>query len=362
MRAPSQTQLARKLRLSRATISRALANHPALSADTRARVQALAAELGYRGTPTRSVRRAADAPPLKLGVLIGAPLVPADQIALPQILEGIRARARMDRAAVDILPFSPEEAAPLAGRRRLFGHLRAEGWRGAILLYPFPEATVAMLAEKLSVVSVLHECADERIDTIDTDHGGVRTLVARLVSLGHRRIGFATWRYPAGGLWASRRFAAYAEALFQHGLPVNPAWVANLGPAAHSASTPGELADFVAGRVRGEGVTAWVCAADHQAYQLVADLRGRGLNVPADVSVTGFDGQDAPPGLPRLTSLAVPNADLGASAVARLVGRLLQPSSNRRVTLVLPTLVEGDTTAPPAVRRAGERTGEGPRP
>ncbi|MBC8009115.1 MAG: LacI family DNA-binding transcriptional regulator, partial [Burkholderiales bacterium] len=210
MRAPSQHLLAKRLKLSRATVSRALANHPALSAETRAKVQALATELGYRGTPTRSVRRPADAPPLKLGVLIGDPLVPADQIALPEILEGIRSRARLDRAEVDILPFAPGETSPLAGRRRLFGHIRTEGWRGALLLYPFPEASVSMLADKLSVVSVLHECADERIDTVDTDHGAVRELVARLVALGHRRIGFASWRYAAGGLWASRRFAAYA--------------------------------------------------------------------------------------------------------------------------------------------------------
>lgn len=346
MRSLSQGQLARRLRLSRATVSRALANHPALSADTRARVQAMAAELGYAGAPTRSVRKDSDARPLQLGVLIGTPLAAADQIALPQILDGIRARARMDRASVDILPFAPEETAPLAGRRRLFGHLRSAGWRGAVLLYPFPEATVAMLAEKLSVVSVLHECAEGSIDTIDTDHGGMRMLVAHLIALGHRKIGFATWRYPAGGLWASRRFAAYAEALFQHGLALSPDLVVNVGPSTASAPVPGALADFVAERVR-QGVTAWMCAADHQAYQLIADLRSRGLRVPEDVSVTGFDGQDAPPGLPRLTSLAVPNADIGASAVARLVGRLLQPSSPRRAILVAPRLVAGQTTAAP---------------
>lgn len=346
MRAPNQSQLARRLRLSRATVSRALANHPALSADTRARVQSMAAELGYTGAPTRSVRKDSDARPLQLGVLIGTPLVASDQITLPQILDGIRARARMDRANVDILPFAPEETAPLAGRRRLFGHLRSAGWRGAVLLYPFPEATVTMLAEKLSVVSVLNECADERIDTIDTDHGGVRMLVAHLVSLGHRKIGFATWRYPAGGLWASRRFAAYAEALFQHGLPLSPSDVVNVGPAAVAAPAPGDLAAIVADRVR-RGVTAWVCAADHQAYQLVADLRLRGLRVPEDVSIAGFDGQDAPPGLPRMTSLAVPNADIGASAVARLVGRLLQPGSPRRAILVTPRLIFGETTAAP---------------
>lgn len=348
MRAPSQSHLARHLRLSRATVSRALANHPALSPDTRARVQAAAAELGYLGTPARSVRRTPAAPPLRLGVLIGSPLVPADQIALPQILEGIRARAAMERAEIDVFPFTPEEAAPLAGRRRLFGHLRSDGWRGAVLLYPQPEATVAMLADKLSVVSVLHECADERVDVIDTDHGGVRSLVDRLAALGHRRIGFATWSYPAGGLWASRRFAAYAEALFHHGLPLRADWTINLGPATPKAATPADLADTVVDRLRDHQVTAWVCAADHQAYQLIADLRERGLRVPADISVTGFDGQPPPPGLPALAGLAVPNADLGASAVARLVGRLLQPTSRRRITLVAPHPVEGASIAPPA--------------
>jgi LacI family transcriptional regulator len=350
MRAPSQHLLARRLNLSRATVSRALANHPALSADTRAKVQALAAELGYRGTPARSVRRAADAPPLKLGVLIGDPLVPADRLTLPAILDGIRARARLDRAEVDILPFAPGETTPLAGRRRLFGHIRSEGWRGALLVYPFPEATVSMLADKLSVVSVLHECADERIDTVDTDHGAVRALVARLVALGHRRIGYATWAYPTGGLWASRRFAACAEALFAHGLPVNPGWVCNVGPASVACADPAALADAVATITRRDRVTAWVCAADHQAYQLVADLAARGLRVPRDVSVTGFDGQAAPDGLPALTTVEVPNADIGASAAARLVNRLLQPTSQRRVTLVAPRFVEGTTTAAP---RAG---------
>lgn len=356
MRAPSQHQLARQLRLSRATVSRALANHPALSAETRARVQALAARLGYRARPVRGVRRKADAPPLKLGVLIGEPLVAADRLTLPQILDGIRARARIDRAEVDILPFAPGETTPLAGRRRLFGRIRAGGWRGALLIYPFPEATVSMLADKLSLVSVLHECADARVDTVDTDHGAVRALVARFVAAGHRRIGFATWRYPVGGLWASRRFAAFTEALFAQGLPLDPAWVCNLGPASRACATPAELAAAVAATLRRDRVTAWVCAADHQAYQLLADLAALGLRVPRDISVTGFDGQPRPDSLagldlPALATAAVPNADIGASAAARLVNRLLQPASSRRVTLVSPTLVEGATVAaPPRVR------------
>ena len=63
---------------------------------------------------------------------------------------------------------------------------------------------------------------------------------------------------------------------------------------------PDALADAVAAATRRDCVTAWVCAADHQAYQLIADLQARGLRVPQDCSVTGFDGNVPPPGLPPI--------------------------------------------------------------
>ena len=39
-----------------------------------------------------------------------------------------------------------------------------------------------------------------------------------------------------------------------------------------------------------DGVTAFVCAADHQAYELIKGLKKRGYRVPEDVSICGFDG------------------------------------------------------------------------
>jgi DNA-binding LacI/PurR family transcriptional regulator len=106
----------------------------------------------------------------------------------------------------------------------------------------------------------------------------------------------------------------------------------------------------VAAVTRRDRVTAWVCAADHQAYQLIADLQARGLRVPDDCSVTGFDGNVPPPGLPALTTLRVTNEDIGASAVARLVSRLLHPTSPRRKILVETAFVPGVTTAAPPRR------------
>jgi LacI family transcriptional regulator len=333
-----QQRLADLLSLSRTTVSRSLSNHPAIAPATRARVQALAAKLGYRKSPVRVVRRSRQAKPIAVGVLVGNPLVEADRRTLPLILDGLRRRARIDHVHLEVAPCDPG-----TGRRELFRLIRAGGWRGALLIYPFPEPTVETLERKLPTVSVLTEYRHVRIDVVDTDHGGVRGLVDRLVAHGHRRFGFLTWRYAVGGVWAGRRFAAFAEALQRHGLPPDPSWVLNVDESRPPLATPDALADRVADLVRRERVTAWVCAADHQAYPLLAGLRARGLEAPRDVSVTGFDGSPPPRGLPRLASLGVPNEHIGESALARLLSRLLHPGSPLRTTLVETAFIEGAT-------------------
>lgn len=343
----NQQLLAKRLKLSRTTVSRSLANHPAIGADTRRRVLEMASELGYGKSPTRTVRRSRQSKPITLGVLIGAPLVASDKATFPQILQGIRKRAEVEHAAIDVLPLDSAALAADTGEREIFGHIRKSDWRGVVLIYPFAPATVEMLSRKLSTVSVLTEYHDIAMDVVDTDHDGVRSLVSRLAALGHKRIGFVSWHYAFGGLWASRRFAAYAEGVLQAGLELNPDWTLNLRRGGRTFESPAAIADEVARRIRRDRVTAWVCAADHQAYQLMSDLRERGLSVPGDCSLTGFDGNVPPPGLPPLATLRVPNEDIGASCVARLIGRLLDPSSANRKILVETEYVPGATIAPP---------------
>lgn len=343
--AVNQEQLAQALQLSRSTVSRSLANHPAISAETREKVLSMASSLGYRNAPTRTVRKSRQAKPLTLGLLVGNPIANTDRSTFPQILQGIQHRAAIEHASIDVLSIDPLVLVGEAGQRRVFGHVRQQDWRGAILIYPFPEATVEMLSRKLCLVSVLMEYSGVAIDLVDTDHGGIRGLVARLAEMGHRRIGFATWHYPAGGVWASRRFAAYAEEILSRGLELRQEWILNLLAGGPHFATPSQLADEVARLRKAHKVTAWVCAADHQAYQLINDLRGHALQVPQDLSVTGFDGIEAPPGLPSVATLRVPYLDLGASAVAALISRLLHPGSAQRKILVETEYLHGRSLA-----------------
>jgi LacI family transcriptional regulator, galactose operon repressor len=342
----NQNQLAKQLRLSRTTVSRSLSNHPAIAAETRSRVQSLAAQLGYRGAPTRAVRRPRDAKPIAIGVLIGASLVDADRATFPALLRGIRHRAAIEHAAIDVASIDPADLGSEGAQRQVFRLIRGSHWRGALLIYPFPGPLVQALAKKISLVSVLTEYRDHSIDVVDTDHQGVGLLVGQLVEHGHRRIGFVSWHYPVGGLWASRRFGAFAESIYQHGLALDSRFVFNVGSVTPTLTKPEQIADAVCAAVKRDRVTAWVCAADHQAFRLISDLRTRGIRVPEDCSVTGFDGNAVPPGLPSLTTLHVSNEQIGEASVAQLISRLLYPRSGRRKIFVETALQTGASVAP----------------
>jgi LacI family transcriptional regulator len=110
---------------------------------------------------------------------------------------------------------------------------------------------------------------------------------------------------------------------------------------------PERVAERAARLVTQSGVTAFVCAADHQAYPLIQGLQARGIRVPLDCSVTGFDGLEPPPGLPKATSVRVAHEHIGSSALTRMINRIMYPSSPTRKILVNAQYVPGETIAAP---------------
>jgi LacI family transcriptional regulator len=343
----NQELLAKKLNISRTTVSRSLANHPAISAETRARVQSLAEELGYRSSPGRRARRVKASRALTIGVLIGVPAENVTMATFPFLLKGIRECAELERVEVDILYQPPGEFHPESSRQPVFRHIRSGDWRGALLIYPFPEPAVDLIAKKISTVSLLENYDNPLVDTIDTDEvAGIVALVRQLAAAGHQRIGFLTWNYPVGGHWSLQRFGGYVEGLFSLGLQFNPHWVLNIHKDSPRLDTA-HLCDHVIRHWQHDHVTAWVCAADHQAYQLMQDLKTRGVRVPEDISITGFDGLEPPAHLRRVTSMQVPHGDIGMAAVSRLLNRIIHPHSPRRKILVEAKLLPGESIAPP---------------
>jgi DNA-binding LacI/PurR family transcriptional regulator len=127
-------------------------------------------------------------------------------------------------------------------------------------------------------------------------------------------------------------------------LPVRPKDLISVFPSQELDA--GRAVETAITRTR-EGVTAWVCAADQQAYELIRGLRAAGFRVPEDVSVTGFDGITRPKDCPALTTVEIPFREIGAMGIQRLLDRIRRRFSSSQHVLINCRLRHGRTVAKP---------------
>jgi LacI family transcriptional regulator len=182
------------------------------------------------------------------------------------------------------------------------------------------------------------------------NHGGARRLTEHLLSLGHRQIGYVAG--PVERSTTGHRLAGHRAALAAHGL--GPEF--GIGAEADLLTVYGGY-DRNAGYDatlellrRDVGVTAVVAANDTVALGVCAALRDRGLSIPGDVSVAGFD--DLPfsaDASPALTTVRIPLQEAGARAGRLVMGRLAPPPGG--VATIATELMVRGSTAPPAARR-----------
>lgn len=92
--------------------------------------------------------------------------------------------------------------------------------------------------------------------------------------------------------------------------------------------------------------TALICANDFIALSVSDILKDEGLQIPGDISVTGFDNiEDASRGIPPLTTVHVPKEAMGRAAVEKLLGRIHNPSAPLEKILITADIVHRDSVA-----------------
>ncbi len=319
----------------------------------------MADELGYRMREHGRGRRPSVQKVVTIGVLVGtasfqhSPHPEAGQEMLSGISDAAAARDTMLDThfirpdVVDL--FSAAEMLPAGWRNRT--------WRGVVLLYQHPQALVERLASEFPLVSLVNQYGTHAIDCIDTDPAhGMDMLVQRLVAAGHERIGFVNriYRGPQPS-WVFSRFAGFVQAVAKHRCAFIPEAVFNVlaGKIVSNDDLVGEVI-----RIKDKRrVTAFVCGADHQAYMLLRGLRQRGLRVPEDLSLTGFDGTPVPDGLPPVTTVQSPLREMGVAAFRRLVNRIQDPGQPVRHIFNHGRLVPGATIGVPEALSLGQAAG-----
>lgn len=347
----NQQLIAERLHISVATVSRCFTNHPGINPLTRARVFQLAAELGYTHQEMRTGRAgkkaaASSKPKLTFGVLICSEeeeYYRKDyQNPSEQILAGITECAHVNGVRVEVHLVDPKAVA-LEDPTYLKIEKFRRRWNGLLLVYPFPSAVLDALAIKMPLVSLVEQYDHAGIDCVDVDHDkGVSAAIEHLREHGHRRIGFFTRRYTVEASWSFRRYAAFVEKMARLRLPVSARDIVNMFPSRELGEV--ESIDYAAERTL-DGVTAWICAADHQAFELIRGFRKRGIDVPGRVSVTGFDGIASPRGCPKLSTIEIPFREIGATGTLRLIARVKKHFGSTQHVFIDGRLRTGATVA-----------------
>jgi LacI family transcriptional regulator len=344
----NQQVIADTLNISRTTVSRCFTNHKGINPKTRAEVFSLAAKLGYQYLQPRSTPKAGPKT-RSVGVLICSDVEefnrPDYESPGVELLPGISEFAQLHHWNTEVHFVSPLAASISDPSYAKIQALKRRLWSGLVLMYPFSPQIIGELTARFPCVSLVEQYGRVPVDCVDVNHyKGITALMDRLRQHGHTRIGFFSRRYAVEAVWSYRRLSAYVENLTRLGMRYNEKDVVHL-----DITSPAKIEEgyrLVVEQIK-DGVTALMCAADHQAYDLINALNDRGYKVPEDVSVTGFDGILRPLGAPSLDTVRIPYYEIGFAASRRLLDKINKRFDAPQEILLECRLQEGKTVGAP---------------
>jgi LacI family transcriptional regulator len=328
--------IARLSGVSIATVSRVLNDRPDVSTETREAVLEVVRRLGF--STNRSARALSAGRTGLVGVTLPIVHAPYFSFILAGAAEGLY---EQDMRAILCPTLHQHEREVTLLDRLMHGTTD-----GAILLLPeetSDELTHLQQQRFPFVVVDPRLQLGEGIPSITAAHAsGAKRATEHLLALGHRRIAAITG--PDGWVATDERRNGYHAALAADavvpdpGLEVTSNWMISGGYEAGSALL--ELPD---------PPTAIFAFNDNLAIGAMRAARARGLRVPEDLSIVGFDDtEEAAIVTPALTTVRQPLAEMGRMAVSLLV-RLLDRQRVEALRVELATrLVVRESTAPPA--------------
>ena len=322
--------------VSEATVSRVLNGRPGVADDTRQSVLTALDVLGFE-RPARLRRRSAGLVGLVMPELTN-PIFPA----FAQVIEATLSQ----RGYTPVLCTQTPSGVP---EDEYVEMLLERGVSGIIFVSGLHADTGtdhtryrALVERKLPVVFVNGYLDDVEAPFISSDESAAMELaVGHLVALGHRRIGFASG--PERFLVVQRKLAGFRTSMKAQ-LGLGDQAVDDLVALSMFGVEGGAAA---AGRLLDADATAVVCGSDMMALGVIRAARQRGLSVPADVSVVGYD--DAPMVEftdPPLTTVRQPVHAMGLAAVQALLEDVRGHTTPHTEYLFRPELVVRTSTGP----------------
>ncbi len=329
--------IAQRLNVSVSTVSYALNGGPRhVPERTRRRVLDMAAELQYR--PNRLARSLVGRRSHVLGIV---PTIFAPNVAVgPYFVAGLNGVfGAAEAAGHDVLIYTQHSSFDTEDGAQGLADGRSDG---LIFLAPRLESPATAFIRKIEFPHVVIDGDEhEGSPTFKVDNvAGMEAAVGHLADLGHRRIAHIAG--PSSLRDGVERLEGYRRAMASRGLAIEDRLIVE-GGFNEREGREAAIALFDSPELP----TAVVCGNDEVAYALVQVATERGIEVPCDLSVVGFDDSIfANLSTPRLTTVAQPTERIATEATEALV-RIIEGSTEESSTLFAPQLVVRQSTTGP---------------
>ena len=327
---PTMAAVARLAGVNAGTVSRALAGSSLVSAETRARIRAAAQELGYPLFDAPTTEKESER----------QVLVALRDIANPffsDVVSGIAEVAQDAGCGVLIgNTFSRPDV-----ERRLAANFLSGAVAGLIIQTGHLPRELEHLRDlKRRAIAVAVPIEEAGLTTVGIDEfAAAKEAVSYLIALGHRDIGHIAG--PPAPTNASRQ-RGYRAAMSEAGLELDPARIV---PGENTMRSGQEAAMVLLSRL--PMPTAIFCANDEMAIGAITVCKQKGLRVPEDVSIVGFDDVEIAEFYdPPLTTVRQPRRELGRRAMIELMALLDDERVETGRNIILPhTLIVRGSTA-----------------
>lgn len=324
--------IAKAANVSHSTVSRALSDSPLVKDETKVLIKKIADEMGY--SPHALARSLVTRRTQTVGVVVTTIADPF----VSEIVRGLEETSQNHGYTMILCNSNAEPRRELAAVKAL----REKRVDGIIITASRIGDLYMPLLEDFDVPIVLinSQQTGKYVYSIGTDdHKGAAIATEHLLSLGHTRIGYIA--SPNNVSSSLARLEGYRAALKSRGVPYDPALTADGdGRPAAGAVAAAQLTALA------QPPTALFCYNDLTAIGAIRALKDRGLNVPADVSVVGYDDIPLAEYLnPPLTTVQQRKYDMGCMAMEMLLS-LLNGAQDVQDISIEPILICRNSTAP----------------
>jgi DNA-binding LacI/PurR family transcriptional regulator len=326
-------EIAERAGVSPATVSRALRGMHHVNERTRAKIVTAAMEFNYPLRPDLIPRELAEKTN-RIGVI--APYI--SRWFFSQAINGIEQSLR--EAGMDLLLYNFSQ---VDARQRIFQHKQLRGKVDALIVVSMPPTdeeftSLLSLGIPITTIGFVHDgCTSVAID----DVLGGKVATQHLTGLGHRQIAVLSGQRETAYNFdvSDNRIKGYIEALNEVGVE----WDPDLEIRGDFNIYTAEIAmnSYLS---RKKLPTAIFCHSDEMAFGAMKAIRNKGMRVPEDISVIGFDNHDIAQYI-GLTTVSQPPQFEGQVAAASAIAEVADPTLEPKHIVVPLSLVVRETTA-----------------